>query len=159
MSSDEHDDDGKNKEKPEYKTWTGWRTPRDEAEADDMNFDEYDVDSVKWDGYLQIDPTPLLSIIYTRGFIKRTNAGLQVESAIGSADVARFNYVYRYVTYKGRCLLAIARTVEEAEAVLGDPVMLAAVCAQQVIRRSRYDAGAAKGPWFKDETMGDDSNG
>ncbi len=158
MSTEGHDDDEQKKEKPEYKTWTGWRIPRDEAEADDMNFDEYDVDGVKWDGYLQIDQTPLHSIIFTRGFIKLTNAGLQVESAIGY-DMVPLKYVYRYVTYKGRCLLAIARTVEEAEAVLGDPVMLAAVCAQQVARRSRYEVGTTKGPWFKDETMGDDSNG
>ncbi len=158
MSSDEHDDDEKKKEKPEYKTWTGWRIPRDEAEENDMNFDEYDVDGVKWDGYLQIRPKTLLSFIYTRGYLKHTDAGFMIASGLGP-DVGHLNYVYRYITYKGRCLLAIARTVEEAEAVLGDPVMLAKVCAQQVIRRSRYDAGAAKGPWFKDETMGDDPNG
>ncbi len=155
MSSDEHDDDGKKKEKPAgYKTWTGWRIPRDEAEADDMNFDIYDVDGVKWDGYLQIGPKPLHSIIYTRGYLKGTHWGFMIECAIGY-DVAHHNYVYRYVTHKGRCLLAIARTVEEAEAVLGDPVMFAAVCARRVERRSPFD----NSPWFKDETMGDDSNG
>ncbi len=158
MSSDEHDgDDGKKKEKPaEYKTWTGWRTPRrDEPEADDMDFDPYDVDGVKWDGYLQIEPTPLHSGIFTRGFLKLTDAGFRIECIIGSADFSHRNYVYRYVTYKGRCLLAIARTVEEAEAVLGDPVILAAVCAKPVLRRSPRN----NSPWFKDVTMGDDSNG
>ncbi len=161
MSSDEHDgdNDGKKKEKPEYKTWTGWRIPRDEAEADDMNFDEYDVDDVKWDGYLQIGSKTLPSFIFTRGYLKHTDAGFMIASGLGS-DVAHLNYVYRYVTYKGRCLLAIARTVEEAEAVLGDPVMLAKVCAQQVQRRSLYIVGGgATGSWFKDETMGDDFNG
>ncbi len=158
MSTDEHDDEAKEKEKPEYKTWTGWLIPRDEAEADDMNFDPYDVDGVKWDGYLHIDSTPLLSVIYTRSYLKLTNPGLMIEGDLGY-EMVPLNYVYRYVRYKGRCLLAIARTVEEAEAVLGDPVMLAAVCAKQVRSRKLCDFGIVTGPWFKDETMGDDSNG
>ncbi len=155
MSSDEHDDDDEQKkEKPEYKTWTGWRIPRDEAEENDMNFDHYDVDGVKWDGYLYIDSKPLHSSVCTRSYLKGTHWGYMTECALAS-DGPPFKYVYRYVTYKGRCLLAIARTAEEAEAVLGDPVMMAAVCAKQVVHRSP----ANNSPWFKDETMGDDSNG
>ncbi len=159
MSSGEHDDDGKKKEKAEYKAWPGWGTPSSIAEAEDLNFDEYDVDNVKWDGYLQIEPKPLHSTIYTRDFLKRTHLGFKIDAAL-SFDMVSLKYVYRYVTYKGRCLLAIARTVEEAEAVLGDPVMLAAVCAKQVKSWLLYKVGGgATGLWFNDETMGDDSNG